>query len=64
MGTPAKARLTGKPSPSKPAGSVVTDLTARSRAATGSGGVILGSVKTSSTVTAGIRVSFASDKLS
>ncbi len=59
--TPAKARRTGNPSPSSPAGAVVTDLTGRSRPATGSGGGTRGSANTFSTVTAGIVASFASD---
>jgi len=55
MLTPAKALLTGNPSPSKPGGAVVTDFTGRSWVATGSGDKTRGRVKTFSTVTAGIQ---------
>src|SRR4051812_264950 len=51
--TPAKARRTGKPSPSKPDGAVVTDLTRR-RTVPGAGSGTRGSVVVSSTVMAGI----------
>jgi hypothetical protein len=54
MFIPAKARRTGKPSPSKPLGAVVTDLTGRSLEATGSGTATFGSVDRSLTVTAGM----------
>src|SRR5689334_9922927 len=59
--TPAKARRTGKPSPSYPLGAVVTDFTARSRATAGSGWWMRGSTVMSLTVTAGIGVSSGSD---
>src|SRR5512144_1081442 len=52
--TPAKARRTGKPSPSKPLGAVVTDFTGRSTASAAVT-VILGRVRVSA-VTAGIWV--------
>src|SRR6266536_2947271 len=52
--TPAKARRTGKPSPSNPDGAVVTDVTGRSAAAVGSGSVTRGRTRMSSTVTAGM----------
>jgi hypothetical protein len=51
---PAKARRTGKPSPSNPEGAVVTDRTGRSTDASGSGSVIAGSLRGSATVMAGI----------
>jgi len=54
MLTPAKALLTGNPSPSRPEGAVVTDFKGRSWVATGSGDWTRGKVKTFSTVTAGI----------
>src|SRR5580765_6574380 len=54
--TPAKARRTGKPSPSKPLGADVTDTTGRGTDAVGSG-AIRGRTVRSSTVMAGIRVS-------
>src|SRR6266700_6103620 len=52
--TPANARRTGNPSPSKPDGAVVTDSTGRSAAAVASGSWMRGSTRMSSTVTAGI----------
>src|SRR5881394_4096104 len=52
--TPAKARRTGKPSPSNPDGAVVTDATGRSAAAVGSGSGTRGRTRMSSTVTAGM----------
>src|SRR5438128_4053420 len=52
--TPANARRTGKPSPSRPVGAVVTDATGRSRATIGSTLGMCGSVNGFSTVTAGI----------
>src|SRR5579859_2500589 len=57
--TPAKARRTGNPSPSKPGGAVVTDSTGRSATAAGSGSWTRGSTRMSSAVTAGIVVSSA-----
>src|SRR4051812_1425989 len=51
--TPAKARRTGKPSPSKPDGAVVTDRVRR-RTVPGAGSGTRGRVVVSSTVTAGI----------
>src|SRR3954454_25206794 len=51
--TPAKARRTGKPSPSKPDGAVVTDRTLR-RTVPGTGSGTRGRVVVSSTVTPGI----------
>src|SRR6266487_1124710 len=52
--TPAKARRTGKPSPSNPDGAVVTGATGRSAATVGSGSVTRGRTRMSSTVTAGM----------
>ena len=52
--TPAKARRTGKPSPSKPDGAVVTDTTGRSAAVAASGSGTRGRTRMSSTVTAGM----------
>src|SRR6266581_2390692 len=52
--TPANARRTGNPSPSKPDGAVVTDSTGRSAVAAGSGSWTRGSTRMSSTVTAGM----------
>src|SRR4051794_38573371 len=52
-GTPAKARRTGKPSPSKPEGAVVSRRTARNSVVGASSGR-RGSTRTSSTVMAGI----------
>src|SRR5580704_17900793 len=59
-GTPAKARRTGKPSPSKPAGASVTVFTGRidERSA---GGVMRGSTRLSGTVTAGMAISLPLD---
>src|SRR4051794_11558532 len=51
--TPAKARFTGKPSPSNPVGAVVTDRVRRGRAS-GPGELTAGSRRVSSTVTAGM----------
>src|SRR5687767_13521592 len=56
-GTPAKARRTGKPSPSSPLGAVVTERTGRS-AASADGRSMRGSVRVSA-VTAGTRRSNA-----
>src|SRR4051794_32781063 len=52
---PAKARRTGKPSPSSPRGAVVTERTCRWRLVAGSGTAMRGRAVMSSTVTAGIR---------
>src|SRR6516162_7925370 len=52
--TPANARRTGKPSPSKPDGAVVTESTGRSAAAAGSGSWTRGSTRMSGTVIAGM----------
>src|SRR4051812_15435185 len=52
--TPANARCTGKPSPSKPRGAVVTEATGRSRCVTGSSIGMRGRVSGLSTVTAGM----------
>src|SRR5215471_21756885 len=52
--TPAKARRTGKPSPSNPDGAVVTDATGRSATAVASGSGTRGRTRMSSTVTAGM----------
>ena len=57
MSTPAKARRTGKPSPSKPLGAVLTDSTGR-EIASGAGWVTRGRARMLSTVTAGIWCSF------
>src|SRR5437762_2324309 len=57
--TPANARRTGKPSPSNPAGAVVTERTGRSRAPSRGRGRRSKLVR-SSTVIAGIRVSLPS----
>src|SRR3954453_14123364 len=54
--TPAKARRTGKPSPSKPDGAVVTERTRR-RTVPGAGTGTRGRVVVSSTVTAGMPAS-------
>ena len=54
MFTPAKARRTGKPSPSRPLGAVVTDPTGRSLETARSGAATFGSVDKSLTVTAGM----------
>src|SRR5262249_50667885 len=54
IGTPAKARRTGNPSPSKPAGAVGTRMTGRPHGAAGAGAVTTGSVRGSATVMAGI----------
>src|SRR4051812_12327298 len=54
--TPAKARRTGKPSPSKPEGAVVTDRVRR-RTVRGAGTGTRGRVVVSSTVTAGMPAS-------
>ena len=54
--TPAKARRTGKPSPSNPAGALVTDSTGRPVTDAGSVDPMLGNAPTSSTVTAGMLV--------
>src|SRR3954470_24117499 len=51
--TPANARRTGNPSPSKPDGAVVTERTRR-RTVPGAGSGTRGRVVVSSTVTAGI----------
>src|SRR5919199_4939383 len=51
--TPANARRTGKPSPSKPRGAVVIDRTGRSRVRVGSSEVMRGRVSVFA-VTAGI----------
>src|SRR5690242_18898233 len=53
--TPAKARRTGKPSPSKPRGAVVIERTGR-RTACGVMAVMRGSARVLETVTAGIEV--------
>src|ERR1700722_9734861 len=55
--TPAKARRTGKPSPSSPRGAVVTDFTGRSAALVRSGAGMAGSLLRSLTVTAGTTTS-------
>ena len=60
--TPAKARRTGNPSPSKPRGAVVTERTARVRTLV-SGSLTLGSNKMLSTVTAGMEIIPASLKV-
>ena len=52
--TPAKARRTGNPSPSKPAGAVVTETTGRSGARRRVHAPTVGKVPRSSTVTAGM----------
>src|SRR4051812_27160371 len=52
--TPAKARRTGKPSPSNPRGADVTPRTGRWRASVGSGSAIRGRTVMSSTTTAGM----------
>src|SRR5262249_39759091 len=52
--TPAKARRTGKPSPSNPDGAVVTDATGRATAAVGAGSGARGRARRSSAVTAGM----------
>src|SRR5215207_6896924 len=52
--SPAKARRTGKPSPSNPAGAVVTDRTGRSTELLGSGSATAGSARGFSTVMAGM----------
>src|SRR5918912_2062185 len=54
--TPANARRTGKPSPSKPRGAVVIDRTARNWLWRGSRAVTRGSARTLSGVMAGIVV--------
>src|ERR1700709_711278 len=54
--TPANARRTGKPSPSKPDGAVVTDRTRR-RTVRGAGSGTRGRAVGSSTVTAGMPAS-------
>src|SRR5665647_1567739 len=58
MLTPANARRTGNPSPSKPLGAVVTDATGRSVITVKSGSGTRGRAAKLSTVTAGIEVSF------
>src|SRR3954452_2248368 len=55
--TPANARRTGKPSPSKPRGAVVTDLTRRMVDWLASSAVTRGRLRVLSTVIAGILVS-------
>src|SRR5688572_19022253 len=52
--TPAKARRTGKPSPSNPRGAVVTEVARRSWVVAGSGSGTRGRTRTSSTVMAGM----------
>ena len=52
--TPANARRTGKPSPSKPDGAVVSRVTGRWRATIGSGLGMRGRTVMSSTVMAGM----------
>src|SRR3984957_21289371 len=52
--TPAKARRTGKPSPSNPDGAVVTETTGRSTVVAASGSLTRGRTRMSSTVTAGM----------
>src|SRR5689334_16588038 len=52
-GTPAKARRTGKPSPSNPLGAVVTETTLRGWSV-GAGAGVCGSTSRLSTVTAGM----------
>src|SRR5436190_18012907 len=52
--TPWNARRTGKPSPSKPLGALLTDTTGRSTATARSGSEMRGSASGSETVTAGI----------
>src|SRR5580692_8358991 len=59
-GTPAKARRTGKPSPSKPAGASVTDLTGR-MVERSAGAVRRGRTRLSGTVTAGMAISLSFD---
>src|ERR1035437_3241622 len=58
MLTPANARRTGNPSPSKPLGAVVTDAKGRSVITVGSGSGTRGRAATLSTVTAGMKVSY------
>src|SRR5450759_5075057 len=58
MLTPANARRTGNPSPSKPLGAVVTDATGRSVITVKSGSGTRGRAAKLSTVTAGIEVSY------
>src|SRR5438094_8370196 len=53
--TPANARRTGNPSPSKPLGAVVTERTGRSRTVRESGSDSLGRASMSSTVIAGMK---------
>ena len=57
--TPAKARRTGKPSPSYADGAVVTVRTGRSAVAAGSGSGTRGRTRVSLTVTAGMVSSFS-----
>src|SRR6266550_8337464 len=52
--TPANARRTGKPSPSKPRGEVVTERTGRSAVCRASSAVIRGRAMLGGAVTAGI----------
>src|SRR6266705_111780 len=52
--TPAKARRTGKPSPSKPLGAVVTEITGRSASVSGFGRGTRASASGFSTVPAGL----------
>src|SRR5437762_2934459 len=54
MATPAKARRTGKPSPSKPRGEVVIERTGRNAARRGSTTVMRGRAMLGEGVTAGI----------
>src|SRR5450755_698745 len=56
--TPATARRTGNPSPSRPDGAVVTESTGRSRSMAGSVSGTRGRANGFSTVTAGISYSF------
>src|SRR5450631_1157659 len=56
--TPANARRTGNPSPSRPDGAVVTESTGRSRSMAGSVNGTRGNANGFSTVTAGISYSF------
>src|SRR5665647_230988 len=58
MLTPANARRTGNPSPSKPLGAVVTDAKGRSVITVDSGSLTRGRAATLSTVTAGMEVSY------
>src|SRR5664280_723222 len=58
MLTPANARRTGNPSPSKPLGAVVTDAKGRSVITVESGSLTRGRAATLSTVTAGMEVAY------